>query len=238
MQVICYPRIDHEEFDSRLDELRKIGIKELHFIGKQKIGNVDILGKGCVGIVIAARLGSRTVALKIRRTDANRITMIREANMLTMANSVEVGPKLLGVSENFLVMELLEGELIEEWFTHRDLERDSLAVKRILCSVLEQCFRLDRIGLDHGELSQARKHIIIDEIRPRIIDFETASTTRKPGNLSSLCQYLFISSPVSQLTEKILGKVDLTELKESLATYKYEKSENSYHKVLRVTHLL
>ncbi len=238
MKVICYPRIDYEEFDRRLDELRKIGIKKLKFVGKQKIGNVDILGKGCVGIVIAARLDSRTVALKIRRTDANRATMMQEAKMLTMANSVEVGPKLLGVSQNFLVMELVEGELIEEWFTHHDPELESIAAKRTLCSVLEQCFQLDGIRLDHGELSQARKHVMIDKIGPRILDFETASTTRKPGNLPSLCQYLFISRPVAELTEKILGKVDLTELRKSLVTYKYEKSADSFQRVLHSAHLL
>lgn len=44
----------------------------------------------------------RKVALKIRRTDADRSQMYHEADMLKKANSVDVGPKLLDVSENFL----------------------------------------------------------------------------------------------------------------------------------------
>jgi hypothetical protein len=56
----------------RLDELRRLGVKELVYLGRQKIGSVSVLGKGCVGIVIGARINSRTIALKIRRTDADR----------------------------------------------------------------------------------------------------------------------------------------------------------------------
>ncbi len=199
---------------------------------------MNILGKGCVGIVIAAHLGSQTVALKIRRTDANRATMKREADMLSIANSVDVGPRLLRASENFLVMELLEGELIEEWFDHLDPSCDSKNVVNVLRNVLEQCYRLDVIGLDHGELSQARKHVLIDRLRPYILDFETASTARKPGNLSSICQYLFVSSSVAHKLKTTIDRVELDELKESLARYKKKVSTESYRNVLQSVHMV
>jgi putative serine/threonine protein kinase len=209
----------------------------LHFTGRQKIGNVNILGKGCVGIVIAAHLDSQIVALKIRRTDANRASMKHEADMLRMANSVGVGPRLFRASENFLAMELLEGELIEEWIDRRDPSHDSYYVVDVLRSVLEQCHRLDRIGLDHGELSEARKHVIIDQFRPYILDFETASTARRPSNLSSICQYLFISSPVASKVKTILDKVELNQFKESLSAYKKKLDTDTYQNVLRSVHL-
>ena len=210
----------------------------MNFIGRQKIGNVNVLGKGCVGIVIAAHLDSGKVALKIRRTDANRTTMEREARMLEIANSVSVGPKLLGASENFLVMELFEGDLIEDWIAHPDLERNKEIVIGLLRDVLEQCFRLDKVRLDHGELSQARKHILIETGQARILDFETASIMRKPKNLSSVCQYLFVSSHVAQTMETILSRIDLNQLKNALAAYKQVKNIDSYNQVLGACRLL
>jgi putative serine/threonine protein kinase len=237
VQVLCYPRSEKGEIDKRLEELHRIGVKELNFIGRQKIGNVNVLGKGCVGIVIAARLNSQNVALKIRRTDANRTTMEREARMLEIANSVNVGPRLLERSENFLVMELFEGDLIEDWIAHTDLQNRDI-VKGTLQDALEQCFRLDKVGLDHGELSQARKHILIETRKPRILDFETASIMRKPKNLSSLCQYLFVSSHIAQRIEPILGKISLDQLKNALAAYKHAKNIDSYSEVVRACCLL
>ena len=199
---------------------------------------MNVLGKGCVGIVIAAHLDSGKVALKIRRTDANRTTMEREARMLEIANSVSVGPKLLGTSENFLVMELFEGDLIEDWIAHPDLERNKEIVIGLLRDVLEQCFRLDKVRLDHGELSQARKHILIETGQARILDFETASIMRKPKNLSSVCQYLFVSSHVAQTMETILSRIDLNQLKNALAAYKQVKNIDSYNQVLGACRLL
>jgi len=199
---------------------------------------VNVLGKGCVGIVIAAHLDSGKVALKIRRTDANRTTMEREARMLEIANSVSVGPKLLGTSENFLVMELFEGDLIEDWIAHPDLERNKEIVIGLLRDVLEQCFRLDKVRLDHGELSQARKHILIETGQARILDFETASIMRKPKNLSSVCQYLFVSSHVAQTMETILSRIDFNQLKNALAAYKQVKNIDSYNQVLGACRLL
>jgi len=158
--------------------------------------------------------------------------MQREAEMLRIANSVEVGPRILRTSENFLLMELFKGELIEEWIGHLDSNRDQDLVKGILLDVLQQCYRLDSIGLDHGELSQARRHVLIDERRPRILDFETASTTRKPRNLSCLCQYMFVSGSVAQKIWRILGKTNLDQLRVALADYKQKKNLESYREAL------
>jgi putative serine/threonine protein kinase len=41
--------------------------------------------------------------------------MQHEAEMLKKANSVGVGPKLLGVSKNFLLMQFIDGKLLPEW---------------------------------------------------------------------------------------------------------------------------
>ena len=76
-------------------------------------------------------------------------------------------------------------------------------VRHVLRDVLEQCWRLDEAGLDHGELSRAPKHIIMDlKSNSRILDFETASTSRKVSNVTSICNFLFIERCRHPLPEK------------------------------------
>jgi len=161
--------------------------------------------------------------------------MRHEAEMLKKANSVGVGPKLLDFTENFLLMQYIGGKLLPEWLN--ETENQSL-VKKILRNLLQQCFKLDQIGLDHGELSNASKHLIIDsKNKPYILDFETASDGRKPANLTSLAQYLFISKPISEKIANIIGEIDRQRLVDALRKYKREKTEENFEGVLEVCHL-
>ena len=41
--------------------------------------------------------------------------MKNESVLLKLVNSVKVGPKMIDVSKNFLVMEYLEGEKFSDW---------------------------------------------------------------------------------------------------------------------------
>ena len=176
--------------------------------------------------------------MKIRRTDADRTNMKHEATMLEKANSINVGPKLLGCSDNFLLMELIEGLLMDEWIEQHSSEGDKDVVKNVLRESLDQCFRLDRLELDHGELSQARRHLLVKEDHPRIVDFETASTSRKPANLSSICQYIFVSSNLALRVGELLGKVELDQLRQALSKYKKTKSATAFAEVLHVCKLV
>ncbi len=89
-------------------------------------------------------------------------------------------------------MQLIDGDLLPAWLqTHKE----KVLVQKVLGEVLENCYRLDEIGLDHGELSKAPKHVIIDQLQvPFLVDFETASDMRKPANLSAICHFLFASA--------------------------------------------
>ena len=189
--VLCYPRTNEAELERRLEELREHGVMAVEFAGEASAFNVPVLGKGFVGIVVIAHLGGERVALKIRRVDADRMGLEHEAHMLARANSVQVGPKLIGVSRNFLLMQLVDGFLLPSWL---DSHKDTGQVRGVLGDVLEQCWRLDSIGLDQGELSKAPKHIIISKQQePFIVDFETASVDRKPANVTSVCHFFFAS---------------------------------------------
>jgi putative serine/threonine protein kinase len=228
--ILCYPKASEAELQNRLGELQTHGVKAVEFAGKTSAFNVPVLGKGYVGIVVKVYLDRRRAALKIRRVDADRLGLQHEAEMLAKANSVNVGPKLMSVSANFLLMQFIDGDLLPDWLeTHREKEH----LRGILSEVLEQCWRLDAIGLDHGELSKAPKHLIINRRgKLFIVDFETASLNRRPSNVTSICQYLFISGAVSKLLAEKLGEKNKNAIVEALKLYKTGRNRENFEKVL------
>jgi putative serine/threonine protein kinase len=235
-QVLCYPRCEQQELERRLTELKKHGVQALEFAGEKTVFDVSVLGKGCVGIVVVAHTKKGRAALKIRRVDADRNGMFHEAEMLKRANAVNVGPKLIEVSENFLLMELIEGTHFPEWLESLRRKEAQSRLRVVLKNILEQCYRLDEAGLDHGELSNAPKHIIVDANgTPHLIDFETASINRRVSNVTSVCQYLFLGSQIADKVKEKLGKVDKKELVNALRTYKRERTRENFE---NVTHSL
>ncbi len=231
-RILCYPRYDLKELRRRVRELEELGVQGLEFAGEKMAFDVAVLGKGHVGVVVVASMDERKVALKIRRIDADRAGMRREAEMLRKANAADVGPKLINATENFLVMEFVDGTLLPRWVEGLKEGAES-RIRCVLRAVLEQCWMLDETGLDHGELSRAPKHIIVDaNDRPCIVDFETASVSRRVSNVTSVCQYLFIGSQAAKTIAKRLGEVDREELIKTLREYKQKRTRENFEKVL------
>jgi len=230
--VICYPRLTLKELQRRLVELERLGVKAVEFGGEKEAFGVKVLGKGCVGIVTTAYIDGKKIALKIRRVDADRAKMQNEAALLRKANSFSVGPKFLAATKNFLLMQFIDGELLPKWLSKH---RQKAVVKKVLRDVLEQCWRLDTAGLDHGELSYAPKHIIVDKKNvPFIVDFESASLNRKPSNVTSICHFLFFSGSVAAETAEIFGKKDKEQALEALRSYKKFMTRENFDNILKV----
>jgi putative serine/threonine protein kinase len=188
-----------------------------------------VLGKGCVGIVVKAMLDGSPIALKIRRDDADRPSMINEATMLRLANSVEAGPRLTTATRDFLAMELFDGLPLFKWV--EQFARQS-EVRRILRDLLYSCFRLDSIGLDHGELSHAPKNILVSKGgKACIVDFESASTTRRVANVTSLLQYFLFGRISKTIRASKLFPRRRTILG-TLSEYKQEPSVENFQIIL------
>jgi len=237
-RILCYPRFDPAEVENRTAELKSIGVNAVEFAGPKRIENLPVLGKGCVSVVVIAHNPVGRYALKIRRTDSDRSSMEHEAEMLGIANSVGAGPKLHAASKNFLLMDYVEGILFPAWVEALKGKGKKRSLQSVILSILETCFKLDKVGLDHGELSRAPKHIIVTaEGKPILVDFETASINRRPSNLTSICQYLFIGSEVSKRVRKIIGEIDVRILVKALREYKQEMSEEQFKRILRASGL-
>ncbi len=234
--IWVYPKGTRAQIKSRIKELKALGVESISFQGKLQVGTISILGKGYVGIVVLGKIGRKKVAVKIRRNDSPRKNLKREAELLKITNQSNVGPKLVGFSKNFLVMEYLEGEKIGDWVASLKKRGSSSQLKTIIKKILEDCYKLDRIGLDHGELSHIVKHVIVGN-KTTIIDFESSSMDRRVSNVTSATQALCIGSGIS----KIIGYICKIPKKEKmiavLRRYKQEQTRDSFENLLDVLKL-
>ncbi|UCG36573.1 MAG: serine/threonine protein kinase [Candidatus Bathyarchaeota archaeon] len=231
--IICYPRYEIEELQNRLTELRELGIESVEFTGNKIVRNIPVLGKGNVGLVVIAYGKMGKAALKIRRVDADRFTMQHEAQMLQMANEVNVGPRLLGLTPNFLLMAYIKGSSFHDWMTALSGGKAKRRLQNTLSSILEQAWKLDHKGVDHGQLSNAEKHVIVDPNDiPQIVDFETASTSRQVSNLTSICNYLFLRDQIAEPVQERIGWINRNSLITALRAYKSNRSRESFVQIL------
>ena len=236
-KILGYPNATNRQIKSRISELEKLKIKSICLTGPTTIGNLEILGKGYVGVVVLVKRGNKEVALKIRRTDSQRENMKNESVLLKLVNSVNVGPKMIDVSKNFLVMEYIEGKKFSNWI---EMLKGSGSVKQLkstVRNVLEDCYGLDQIGFDHGELSNISKHVIVGKNKVTLIDFESSSTKRRPSNVTSITQAFFIGSGIAKYAQKIYKNSSKEKIIFALKSYKQEKTRDNFEKLLKILKL-
>ena len=175
--LLTYPLFDEKTFENRLRELSSLDVDSVFSFGNVQLKFSHIIGKGSVGLVTLVKSKNKLLALKIRRTDANRVSMYDEVLYHSLANSIGIGPFLVNFSENFILMEYVNGLNIESWYNSQTSD------KRLLhCTneILRQSFLLDCLNLDHGQLSRLDRHIVVSpDGLPTILDFETSSTKRR-----------------------------------------------------------
>ena len=235
--ILGYPNATNRQIKSRINELEKLKIKSICLTGPTTIGNLEILGKGYVGVVVLVKRGNKEVALKIRRIDSQRKNMKNESMLLKLVNSVNVGPKIIDVSKNFLVMEYLEGEKFSDWIEMLKGTGSVKQLKSTIKSALEDCYRLDQIGFDHGELSNISKHVIVGKNKVTLIDFESSSTKRRPSNVTSITQAFFIGSGIAKHAQKIYKNSSKEKIIDALKSYKQEKTRDNFEKLLKILKL-
>jgi len=231
--IFCYPTPDWQLVDKRIEELRYLGITEIEFTGDCMAAGVPVLGKGHEGIVVIAHLNGERYALKVLRNDGNRGNFFHEAEMLQEANKVSVGPKFHAVTKNFLISQLIDGGILAKWLEDNKNEK---IFRRVVKDILEQCRRLDELGMDHGELSNAPRHILMSaDGKPYIVDFESASNKRVVSNVTTVCQYLFMGNSIAQgLITEVMGEIDKKKIVAASREYKNDRSRENFDSLLKV----
>ena len=134
---------------------------------------VYVVGKGTNSVVFLCRpkVGNLQLACKIRRGDSTRPSLALEGQYLHLANAVGVGPRLYVYSRDVLAYRFVNGVDINTWWKSATPEKRRSLVQ----DLLTQAFLLDKIGLSHNELARLKDHVLVEEDRPIIIDFESAS---------------------------------------------------------------
>ena len=229
--VVCYPGASSAEMRSRMEELKFLKVEAIEFSGRSSAGAMSVLGKGHVGVVATAHAGGRRMALKMLRADSDYESLEHESDLLERANSVGVGPKLEAATDHFLLMQLIEGGPLEDVLAAHG---DKPTVRKVLTDILEQCWRLDGIGLDHGELFRASKHIMVDgACVPFVVDFDSASVWRNASNVTSVCHFLFFGDNDARRTvEGIIGGRDRDGFVHALRTYRKNRTRRSFEDLL------
>ena len=229
-KILGFPKPTKKEITNRIQEMKKLGIKSVLFDGPTELEGLKILGKGYVGVVILAKIKNNIFAVKIRRVDAPRKRMQDEAKLQKIANSVNIGPKLIQTSKNFLVMEYIVGDKIINWAKKSDTK--SSEIRSVINNVLRNCFLLDYVGLDHGELSTIDKHVIVGNGVNTIIDFESSSTKRKPSNVSGAVQAIFIGTGLAQIIKKKIAVPNKMKIINLIRKYKKNPTLENFDNIV------
>jgi len=96
---------------------------------------------------------------------------------------------------------------------------------------------LDKIGLDHGELSKITKHVIVGRKNVTIIDYESSSLLRRPSNVTSAAQGILIGTGIAKKIHKIYSVPTKDKIISALREYKADKSSENFDNLLTVLKL-
>lgn len=232
VRVLTYPKISLAKAKSRVRQLERLGVDALVFRGRTRVGRLGVLGIGTVGLVVQCSAGGRSLAVKIRRTDANRPSLDEEYRITALVNHLGVGVELFGHTRDMILMRSLDIVELPDWFKGLAGPGARARARDMLHSILNQCRTLDIMGIDHGELSDLRKHVVVADGIPWILDFESASTGRRPRNVTSAAQYLLVGGRVAPLVRRKIGLKDTKQALGLLGSYKRELSDFDYAKLL------
>ena len=150
-----------------------------------------------------------------------------------LQTQTDVGPILIDFSENFILMEFIDGRNIIAWSAGDGILNED--IYNVLVSTLEQCYALDRIKLDHGQLSHLKCHLIVSpQKKPTIIDFESASVGRKPSNVTAAANTFLTARSLYPKLNYIVRKNQTEEIIRSLSEYKKTMTRESFDKIIKL----
>lgn len=165
------------------------------FCDRRKLKPGKLLAKGHSSRIFLVQRGKKKFIAKVERSDSGREHMLeKEAFNLKLANSEHIGPRLSTYDffYRILLMEYIEGKTFKEWLFSK--KRNKQEVSLVARELLRQGKKLDRLGLDHGQLAGRGVNILVRKgkhPKPVIIDFEKGSTHRKCHNKAVLEAFLF-----------------------------------------------
>lgn len=190
--------------------------------------------RGCVfkGVLNFKNYKDTIVAIKTINESTDAINaLLMEAKNLVIVNDHSIGPKIIEMHDEYIIMEFIEGIPIGEFLK----TATKIKIEKVLRNIFEQLFILDEIKFNKYELTNPYKHIIIQKNsnKPVMIDFERARFSINPKNITQFIQYITSKNICPILQEKgfTFSKDDLFEC---VKEYKEEISRKHFEKILDI----
>jgi len=195
----------------------------IHIVGK------EYFARGKRGIAYTALLGAKKVLVKEfnPRSDVN--TIEHEARMLKLVNTIRVGPRFIALKDGALIRDFIDGPEFMDWVPMVDKER----VKRAMLSILEQCRRMDSLGVNKLEMNHPHKHLLMRRGTPVMIDFDRSRIAARPKNVTQVCQW-FTSGTLSPLLRDKGIIIDKQSFLELARAYKAGYGEREFKMLAQV----
>lgn len=150
------------------------------------IKDIQKFAHGHRGVIFKGKLKNKTIAIKSKLQKSKAIGNIeREAEWLKILNKKSIGPKLIEADKDYFIYEFAEGQFIRDFLKIADKQK----IKTVLIKVLKQCYTLDKLKINKEEMHHPVKHVIIGK-NITLLDFERASKSIKPHNVTQFCQYI------------------------------------------------
>ena len=227
--LLGYPEISKPELQARHTELEEFDIGQFLSAGETSLRDLKILGLGYVGLVVLVVKNQQLFALKIRRANSKNESLLTEAAALQKANQEAIAPKVYQASQNFILMDFVEGENFLEWLKQSIANQDFYGIYQVINNLIEQAFRLDQIGLDRDDMKCITKDVIVTpKNQPILLDFSGASGDRRPQNVTALVQGLFWGSVVARYLKPLLPHCNQERLVPLLRNYKKQQNRPNF----------
>ncbi len=155
-------------------------------------------------------------------------TIRKEADWLKRLNKHRIGPRFIKYEHGKLHRRFVKGTHIKDFL---DEEEDKKKIISVLKQVLDQCRKMDELGINKKELTNPCKDIIITwDNKAVMIDFERCYKTSKPKNTTQFLQYIARNK---ELLESRGLSVDKKRLISLGRDYKTNPGNITFSKIIR-----
>ncbi len=189
----------------------------LRELNKKNVKKIKYFAHGKRGVIFMGKYNGKKIAVKVKRKESKAVERIKnEVKWLKVLNKKNIGPRLLFYGDNYLAYKFVEGEFILDYLRNK---RD----RKVLVSVLNQCFEMDKLGVNKEEMHRPVKHIIVNEEgEVTLLDFERCYKTKKPHNVTQFGVFL--------VRHKLANKKIISLLK----SYKKEMNKSNLDKIAKL----
>jgi putative serine/threonine protein kinase len=175
------------------EELLERGINKLYSFGSVNLGKVRVIGKGKTGIVT---LYDKDKVIKIRRSDSPKETLEVEAKIQILA--YPTSPKVYEYGRNYIIMDYIIGRKLTR---NEDIN--------IIIDLLNRAYHLEKVKIEHKELSRPWKNVIVSYDRTYILDYDSASIKERALNVQKILSALGYYEMAKQYSK---GSLNLDEV--------------------------